>query len=51
MLPGQYTRPDLFASQLEKQRKEDAVAAETARVQRDKDKKKQQIKNCLLKSR
>lgn len=43
MLPGQYTRPDLFASQLEKQRKEDAVAAETARVQRDKDKKKQDL--------
>ena len=43
MLPGQYTRPDPFASQLEKQRKEDAAAAEKARVQRDKDKKKQDL--------
>ena len=48
MLPGQYTRPDPFAYQLEKQRKEDAAAAEKARVQRDKDKKKQDLQYAKL---
>ena len=48
MLPGQYTRPDPFASLLEKQRKEDAAAAEKARVQRDKDKKKQDLQYAKL---
>jgi hypothetical protein len=46
MLPGQYTRLDLFASQLDKQQKENAAAAEKARVQRDKDKKKQDLQDA-----